>query len=438
MAETRAAIWAHRLYSLLLYALQPAYWLKLWWRGRTEPLYRHAMAERFGRYTTAPSSGWLWVHAVSLGETLAAKALLTELRQRNPDLRLLLTHGTATGMEAGKALLNPQDHQTWLPYDTPSAVQRFLAQFEPAMGLLMETEIWPNLLRAAKTQGVPMVLANARLSKRSFRKGLRFATLLRPAVQSLKLVLAQTQVDARRLNRSGARSVHVCGNLKFELTPQPAQLTQGAQWREKIKRHVVLAAVTREGEEAMLLNAWRESPLRELNALLVIVPRHPQRFDEVAALVRGQGLTLARRSSWEDTPNAEALKAQVWLGDSMREMSLYYACAHVALMGGSFAPLGSHNLIEAAACACPLVVGPSTFNFKQAARLSLAAGASMKVADMSAALVQVNQLLRNPQKLATTSVNALRFSQAHSGAAQRMAQHIQEALGPRPGLLSQK
>ena len=417
---------ARTAYALLLRVLLPAYVLRLWWRGRVEPPYRHAIAERFGIYREPRSAGWVWVHAVSLGETRAAAALVDALRVERPRMRLLLTHGTATGREAGEALLRTGDHQTWLPFDTPGAVRRFFAQFRPAVGVLMETEVWPNLLRAAHDSGVPMVLANARLSRRSFARGQRLAALLRPAADSMALVLGQTDDDAQRLRASGARQVEVCGNLKFDLTPEPAQLAQGAAWRACVGRDVVLAAVTREGEEALLLAAWaRRHALGELRgALLLIVPRHPQRFDDVEALVRAAGFTLARRSHWLAEPPPDALRADVWLGDSMREMALYYASAHVALLGGSFAPLGGHNLIEAAACACPLVMGPSTFNFNEAAELSHAAGASLRVADMDAAVAEALRLLRAPQELARRSHAALAFAARHRGAAASMARRI--------------
>lgn len=410
------------VYSLLLWLLQPAYLLRLWWRGRVEPLYRSRIGERFGRYPQAPSEGWVWVHAVSLGETRAAAALVEALRVERPRMRLLLTHGTATGREAGQELLRDGDHQTWLPVDTRGATRRFFRQFRPAIGVLMETEVWPNLLLAARAARVPMVLANARLSERSFERGRRVAALLRPAIDSIALALAQTEADARRLRASGGRQVEVCGNLKYDLTPDPAQLAMGRAWRSLLGRDVVLAAITREGEEALLLDAWTREPRGD--TLLLIVPRHPQRFEEVAGQVREAGLSLARRSSWQAEPSAAALQAQVWLGDSMREMPLYYAAARVALLGGSFAPLGGHNLIEAAACACPLVMGPSTFNFSAAASLSLAAGASLQANTMAEAVAMATALLETPERLEALSSNAIRFASEHRGAAARMARRI--------------
>jgi len=413
---------ARGAYSLLLWLLQPLYVMRLRRRGRVEPLYRHAIDERLGVYEGTPSSGWVWVHAVSLGETRAAAALIDALRVLRPGMRLLLTHGTATGREAGVESLREGDTQAWLPYDTPAIAERFLAHFSPAVGVLMETEVWPNLLMAAQARSLPMVLANARLSVKSHRQGQRLAALMRPAAQSLRLVLAQTEADAVRLRDAGAANVQVSGNLKFDMSPDPALVALGHVWQMSLPRDVVLAAVTREGEEALLLAAWQQQP--EPRPLLLIVPRHPQRFDEVAALVTCAGFTLARRSSWGGAPSAEAAHAQVWLGDSMREMALYYGVARVALLGGSFAPLGGQNLIEAAACGCPVVMGPHTFNFAEAAELSIAAGAAVRVPDMAAAVQEALALLQQRPRLDASVKSALSFSGQHRGAAQRMAKEI--------------
>lgn len=419
----RAVEWlARSAYALVLRLLLPFYVVRLWRRGGAEPGYRERIGERFGFYPDPPSSGWIWVHAVSLGETRAAAALIDRLRAAKPGMRLLLTTGTATGAEAGRALLQPNDRGTWLPYDTPGAVARFMRQFSPAIGVLMETEIWPHLLLGAQARNVPMVLANARLSARSLARGRRIRAVLQPAIDSIALVLAQSVDDAARIVDAGARRVEVIGNLKYDLTPEADQLAAGMAWRNRLGRDVVLAAITREGEEAMLLDAWRRRPPNA--ALLLIVPRHPQRFDEVAESMRAAGLTVARRSSWRDTPPAEVLHAQAWLGDSMREMPLYYGMAQVALLGGSFAPLGGHNLIEAAACGCPLIMGPSTFNFEEAARLSLEAGASLRVADMAAGVALADTLLNTPPRRAALAERATAFATRHRGAAEAMAGRI--------------
>jgi 3-deoxy-D-manno-octulosonic-acid transferase len=414
---------ARRAYSLLLGLLAPVYVLRLWWRGRREPAYRHAIGERFGFYPGAlPAAGSVWVHAVSLGETRAAAALVEALRVERPGMRLLLTHGTATGRQAGQALMREGDLQTWLPFDTPGSTRRFFRRFQPTVGVLMETEVWPNLMHAARAGGVPVLLANARLSERSQRRGERFAALLRPAAESLALVLAQAEADAARLRASGAAQVEVCGNLKFDMAPDPMLLQKGREWRAALQQPILLAAVTREGEESMLLNAWLKLP-EQTRGRLLIVPRHPQRFDEVVALVRGLGLSHSRRSAWGEHPSDEALLAQVWLGDSMGEMPLYYGMAVVALLGGCFAPLGGQNLIEAAACGCPVVMGPHTFNFAQAAELALAAGAALRAADMIEGVSRACHLLEGDVREAY-SKRAVAFAASHQGAARRMSARI--------------
>jgi 3-deoxy-D-manno-octulosonic-acid transferase len=423
-AAARAAL---VLYSALLRLATPAYLLRLLWRSRREPGYRLAIGERLGFGAPQPP-GRLWLHAVSLGETRAAAALLDALRAQRPGLRVLFTHGTATGREAGRALLREGDAQAWLPWDTPGAVRRFLARHRPALGVLMETEVWPNLLRQAHRAGVPLVLANARLSEKSARQGARLAPLLHPAVAAFDAVLAQTEADAARLRAAGARGVEVMGNLKFDMAPDAAQLARGRAWRARAAGPVVLAASTREGEEVPLLAAWRALPAPRPRLLLV--PRHPQRFEAVAALVTGAGFSLARRSAWGSEPSAEALAAEVWLGDSLGEMALYYATADVALLGGSFAPLGGQNLIEAAACGCPLLMGPHTFNFAQAAEQALAAGAAERGADLAAAVPRAAALAADPAREAMAA-SALAFAAAHRGTAARMAARIVETLPAR-------
>jgi len=277
---------------------------------------------------------------------------------------------------------------------------------------------------------VPLVLANARLSEKSQRQGERYAALIRPAVEALSAVLAQTEADASRLRAAGARALRVCGNLKYDMAPDPALVARGAAWRAALGRPVLLFAVSREGEEAPLLAAWaRRHAQLARRPLLVVVPRHPQRFDEVAALMQGAGLTIARRSAWGDSPHEGACDADAWLGDSMREMPLYYGLGQVALLGGSFAPLGGQNLIEAAACGCPVVMGPHTFNFAEAAELAAAAGAARRAETIEAALDAALALLADPAALVQAGERARAFAAEHRGAAQRMAEAI-DALWP--------
>lgn len=412
------------LYTLGMYAAQPLLRRKLRRRGAKEPGYLEHVEERFGRYADITEPGRLWIHAVSLGETRAAAILVDALRRADPQLRLLVTHGTATGRAEGQRLLREGDAQAWLPWDTPGAVERFLAHFKPSAGVLMETEVWPNLAAACRAHDVPLVLANARLSQKSLNQARRLAKLSRPAYAALRAVWAQTEGDARRLAEAGATVKGVFGNLKYDATPDAAQLQQGRAWRAACERPVVMFASSREGEEAEFLRAIAEQ--RDVQWLLV--PRHPQRFDEVAALVAQAGFTVARRSAWSGEP----APAQVWIGDSLGEMALYYGLADVALLGGSFAPLGGQNLIEAAACGCPVVMGPHTFNFAEAAELAAQAGAARRVGSMEEGVRAAVELARDADAQRAAAQAGERFAAAHRGAAQKTVQAILALLERKP------
>ncbi|MDE2605766.1 MAG: 3-deoxy-D-manno-octulosonic acid transferase [Burkholderiales bacterium] len=401
------------LYSLVLIGAQPLLRRKLRRRGKAEPGYLEHVEERFGRYPGATEPGRLWIHAVSLGETRAAAILLEALRSAQPDLRVLLTHGTATGRAEGRRLLRDGDAQAWLPWDTPAAVRRFLDHFLPSAGVLMETEVWPNLAAACQARGMPLALANARLSPKSLAQARRLSRLSRPAYGALAAAWAQTEDDARRLREAGARVQGVFGNLKFDASPDAQQLREGRDWRSASPRPVVMFASSREGEEAEFLEAIAQH--RDVQWLLV--PRHPQRFDEVAALVLRASRSVSRRSSWDAAP----APADVWLGDSLGEMALYYGLADAALLGGSFARLGGQNLIEAAACGCPVVMGPHTFNFGEAAELALAAGAARRVASMEEGVRVAVELARDAAARQAMAQAGERFAAAHRGAAEKTA-----------------
>jgi len=426
------------LYSLLMWLAQPLLRRKLARRGAAEPVYLQAVQERFGYYDAPSGAGFIWLHAVSLGETRTAAILIKQLRQRLPGMRLLLTNGTATGRAEGAGLLQPGDIQVWQPWDTPGAVQRFLQHFKPRIGVLLETEVWPNLAAACRQAGVPLVLANARLSEKSLRNALRLAWIAKPAYRSLAAVWAQTEIGAQRLRQLGAPVSAVFGNLKFDAAPDAAQIAQGKAWRAACGRPVILLASSREGEEAQflqILQSFRaaaqavhtqiaiESIANEVQWL--VVPRHPQRFDEVAALIERHGLSVSRRSAWASQPQA----ADVWLGDSLGEMALYYGLADVALLGGSFEPLGGQNLIEAAACGCPVVMGPSTFNFAQAARLAEAAGAARRADSMAVALQTALALTRDAPGRTAMAERGTGFAAAHRGAADKTAAAVVALLG---------
>jgi 3-deoxy-D-manno-octulosonic-acid transferase len=398
-------------YNALLHAALPLLPLRLWWRGRREPLYRTDVGHRFGRYGAAPDRPVIWIHAVSLGETRAAQPLVRALREAYPGHRLLITHMTATG-RAAAAELYPDALLAFLPYDYPWAVARFLAHFRPQLGVLMETEIWFNVVRGARRRGVPMLLANARLSEKSARGYARAGVLIRDALGALE-VGAQTEADAARLRALGAHAVTVTGNLKFDIAPPAATADRAAALRALYgPRPVFLAGSTREGEEALLLDALAARPL---DALTVIVPRHPQRFDEVAALLEKRGLGFVRRSANRPVP----ADCRFVLGDSMGEMFAYYAAADVALVGGSLLEYGAQNLIEAAAVGAPVLIGPSSFNFAEATALAIAAGAARRVADAGDAVARAAELLGDAEARRAMSAAGLDFCAAHTGATRR-------------------
>ena len=412
------------IYGVVCRAVIPLLRWRLRRRARAEALYAYRVSERFGYYAAdvpgaaAQGSGLrVWVHAVSLGETRAAALLVAALRAAIPGMRLVLTHGTATGRAAGVALLQPGDVQVWQPWDSPGAVRRFLQHTAPHMGLLIETEVWPQLLAACVQARVPVYLVNARLRAASLQAYQRLPWLSGPAFGALAGVWAQSAADADRLRALGAPVRGVPGNFKFDARPDAAQLAQGSTLRTRLHKPVVMLASSRAGEEAMWLQALQASRARLPECHWLLVPRHPQRFGAVADLVQHAGLTLTRRSAYADVQAWLAVPADVWLGDSVGEMALYYSLADVAVLGGSFAPLGGQNLIEAAACGCSVVMGPHTFNFAEVAEGAEAAGAAVRAADMSAALLELAALLALDP--AVRRQRALDFAAASGGAVRR-------------------
>ena len=401
------------LYTALLYISTPFVLARLWWRGRREPGYREAIAERFGASELEPKPKLLWLHAVSVGEARACAPLVHALQREYPGHDVLLTCLTAAGRETIKQVYGESVQCAWLPYDYPWAVQRFLEHFRPRLGVLVETEIWPNLMRACAQNGVPLLLANARMSRKSVRGYQRIAGLVRPAFASLSATCAQGEADARRLRRLGAANVTVTGNLKFDIEPDPAKTEEGRAFRAALRqRKVLLLASTREGEEELLL---AELGAQDDGMLIVLVPRHPQRFDAVAALSQRMGFTLARRSLGEAPHQGRRL----YLGDTMGEMAFYYALADVAVIGGSFAPLGGQNLIEGCAAGIPVVTGPHMYNFADVTRLAVEAQAAIQAQDPAMALRTARALLEDAERCARMGIAGKRLCAQHRGAAER-------------------
>jgi 3-deoxy-D-manno-octulosonic-acid transferase len=448
---------ARWLHSALTVVLIPARMLQLLWASREHAGWRKRLGERFafggeggrgggasrsgragragraGRRRSARAKpGALWIHAETPGEVQVAAVLIAELRRFDPQWHYLLTHAEPEGRGAARALgvIKPADVQCWRPFDTPGATRRFFKRHRPRLGVLIEhvaapnrmsdpiSSLMPNLLHQAARFGVPMMMANARLSATDLHAALRRRALLAPGIASLALVLAQSNADAQRLAAAGAQQVRVFGNLKFDVEPPLKLVARGLEWRQKIPRAVVLAAGTREGEEDLLLHAWTALPLPR--PLLVIVPRRARRIAKVAFAIRNRSLELRRRSSWPQQPDDEAMAADVWLGDTPGEMALYYGMADVALLGGSFiAEHGGQNLIEASACGCPVLLGPHVEKHENVIELALAAGCAEQVPSMAAAVARALPLATDPAR-ATWVRNAFAFTSAHRGTVKRV------------------
>jgi 3-deoxy-D-manno-octulosonic-acid transferase len=409
------------LYTLLITLALPLVALRLWWRARRQPEYLKHVGERFGNYSDAVNTAPLiWLHAVSVGETRAAEPLLRALREQYPNHRFLLTHMTPTGRDTGETLFGQDANvlRCYLPYDYPRAVARFLEHFRPSVGVLMETEIWPNLVHACQARGTPLYLVNARLSEKSFARYLRVGALTADTVRALTAIAAQSADDARRFETLGAANISVTGNLKFDVAPSVVHVALGEHLRESFgKRRVLLAASTRDGEELLFItNKLHEIP----NTLLVIVPRHPQRFDDVAALLDQHHISYQRRSANQ----AVRAETRVLLGDSMGEMVAYYAACDIAFIGGSLLPFGGQNLIEACALGKPVLIGTHTHNFAEATERAVTAGAVLRVMDGADLLRKATALLDNPKVTERMRAAALAFANEHRGATQKLLELI--------------
>ena len=403
--------------------------LKLWWRGSKQPEYRAHWGERFGFYQTKISQSIIWLHCVSVGETRAAEPLIKALMAQYPNHQMLLTHGTPTGRETGYALFGNSILQAYLPYDTPFAVARFLAHFQPTIGIIFETELWFNLIAACKQRKIPLALVNARLSEKSANNYAKLGKLVLDGLQNFSVIAAQTQPDALRLQRLGAQNVSIMGNLKFDVSPAPAMLELGAQLRALFgkNRHVLLCASTREGEEALILQYLTVLKCQKSiqTPLLIIVPRHPQRFDEVAALLQQKNLSFVRRSQLTKPVPASC---NIVLGDSMGELFAYYAACDVAFIGGSLLKLGGQNLIEALSVGKPVLVGPHTFNFAEATTNAITLGAAKRVANAQDLMQQAGDLLNDESQRGQMAKAALQFSQRYMGATNKAMQLIEKFL----------
>lgn len=426
------------LYEFFWHLLLPVVLIRLYWKGRVQSGYRQHVLERLGCYKKQLNSTKLvWVHAVSVGETRASAPLVQALLADG--YQVLLTHMTPTGRQTGKEIFSKaiaahQVQQAYLPYDVSWAVNAFLKKFQPRLGLVMETEVWPVLLRTSVKARVPLLLVNARLSERSARKTLKFGNLAKDIYQSFSQILAQTPLDAKRYESLGLEEVMVTGNLKFDVAPNFSQIDEAVTLRKKLspEMQIVCAASTRDGEEKIVIDAWVElmktQPALAKIARLIVVPRHPQRFDEVFEILQANSSLVLRKSQLVDEPAfVEALNKQaIILGDSMGEMSFYYALSDMVVMGGSLRPLGGQNFIEASSLGCPAILGEHTFNFQQASQDVIDAHAAIRVASVGGLAKAIGLLLSDKDLRETMSANAIDFSSQHMGATEKIMDIVRQ------------
>jgi 3-deoxy-D-manno-octulosonic-acid transferase len=416
-----------RLYTVLVYLAVPAALLRLLWRSIRAPAYRARWRERLAAYAAPPRPAEVWVHAVSVGEVQAAQPLIRHLLARDGD-GVIVTTTTPTGAARLRELFGERVQHVYTPFDVPPVVGRFLTLVRPRLVLVMETEIWPNMLAACNDRGIPVVLANARLSARSARGYARLGRFAADTMRRFALIAAQGEDDAARFRALGvpAERIEVTGSIKFDLR-LPASLLDRAEVMRRAwgaNRPVWVAASTHEGEDEQMLAAHRRVRAAFPNALLVLVPRHPERFDRVAALVQRDGVALARRSAGGDCGDDCA----VYLGDTMGELPMLLAAADVAFIGGSLVPVGGHNLLEAAALGVPVVVGPQVFNFAEITRLLLAEEGAVQVADAAELARAVTAWLGDAAERARIGENGRRFVERNRGALDRLIAAVDARL----------
>ncbi|MCU6434608.1 lipid IV(A) 3-deoxy-D-manno-octulosonic acid transferase [Undibacterium sp. Jales W-56] len=420
------------LYTFVWILSLPVVLLRLWMRGRQEPGYRQHISERLGFYPAYPQQKTLWVHAVSAGETRAAEPLIRALLARYPQQHLILSHMTPTGRTTGALLfadVSGRITQVFVPYDITWMIKRFLRHFSPSVCVLIETEVWPNLVAQCQHFAVPVALVNARLSEKSLKKALKLSSLILPAAQAITCVAAQSGPDAARLQSLGVHTLEITGNMKFDVTPPEHMAERGARLRHWLgDRQIFLCASTRDGEEELLLNAFVAN--RKANTLLVITPRHPQRFEQVAAMLAQHQLSFVRRSAMDLDAGENPLPASVdvVLGDSMGEMYMYYAACDLAFVGGSLVNLGGHNLIEACAMAKPVMTGPYTFNFSEITEQAIAAQAALRIANPDQLFQQAWSLLDEQATLRNMGQNAHSFFLQHQGATSRTMNMLEDVI----------
>lgn len=419
------------LYTILLYLIQPLIWLRLWLRGRKAPAYRRRWGERYGFCAEKVKPGGIMLHSVSVGETLAAIPLVRALRHRYPSLPITVTTMTPTGSERVRSAFGNDVYHVYLPYDLPCALKRFFNQVRPKLVIIMETELWPNLISELDRRQIPLVIANARLSARSAAGYQKIRFLMKRILRQVTLIAAQNQEDGERFIALGLKRSHlaVTGSLKFDIsvTPELAAraVTLRRQWASR--RQVWIATSTHEGEEAIILAAHRELLARFPELILILVPRHPERFPTAQSLVDSMGFTYSLRSSGE----MPSLNTQVVIGDTMGELMLLYGIADLAFVGGSLIERGGHNPLEPAAHALPVLMGPHTFNFKDICQKLSEAGGLITVNDVKDIVKEVTSLLTDEDYRLYYGRHAVEVLHQNQGALQRLLSLLEPYLPPR-------
>ncbi len=419
------------LYSVFFYFLLPAICLRLLWRSLRTPAYRQRWFERFGYFKLTGQNKIIWLHAVSVGETIAAAPLVKSMQTVYPTYRFMITTTTPTGSDRVRALFGDAVEHCYAPYDLPGAVARFLDKLKPEMLIIMETELWPNTIAACYRRNIPVVLANARLSEKSFEAYRRVRRITQPMLKQLSLVAAQHGDDAQRFSSLGLpeEAISVTGNLKFDLSlDDEIRLKASAlrvHWQANEDRFIFLAASTHKGEDEQILEAFGLIKRQLPNVLLVLVPRHPERFESVAHLCKSAGFLISRRSDQNVITSSDIV-----LGDTMGELNSFYGAADIAFVGGSLVPTGGHNIIEPAVWGIPILSGPHLFNFAESSRLMIDGGGLLLCDDAQQLAERCLQLLQNPSYRSSTGSSAQKVAEMNGGAISKLLYHVEKVVRP--------
>jgi 3-deoxy-D-manno-octulosonic-acid transferase len=412
------------IYSFLFYCALPLLFARLWWKSKKTPDYRLRWSERLGFIPYLPGEHSIWIHAVSMGEMIAAKPLIVALREKYPDQMLVITTTTVSGSLMASQLVDEKTFHYYLPYDTSGAINRFLNRTKPIQAIIMETELWPNLLHFVAKRNIPILLANARLSEISMKSYLKITALVRPMLAHITCIAAQTQQDADRFMQLGAKpaQIHILGNIKFDVPLPLALIEKGKALRQSwdANRPTVIAASTHPGEEDIVLEAFAQLLKKQPDTLLILVPRHAERANDIADLCQKKALSIVRR-----TQNQPCLpQTNVFLGDTMGELFLYYAAADVAFVGGSLVRIGGHNLLEPAALGLPVITGPYVFNFTEIFNQLHRAGATLNVLNSSDLYQAWAELINDPQYRKKIGSAGKTVVEENRGAVERHLNHL--------------